>query len=279
MDTRTRRNSVSAMKSQAIQMFEEDGQALVVSPSTSSTRDRRAANRRFCACFRTRRGCGSTIITVVIFVLGGIGVALYFLWPRLPTISISDPYIPGDMMNPVSITGSPLNATADSPFAVTIALAVDVNVYSPNYENVPTNAILFSGKLLGPDNMKPVPNGPTVTGQAAKTDFKARSNTAFTMPLSLSYSITNLAATLDNSRDAITLLEGRCMGQQGAQARVYIGYTVSVDLTILAWTGFKPSSSGRSSFVCPNIPQLVKASGVQIAGLDGTALAKLLGGL
>ncbi|KAJ3263198.1 hypothetical protein HDU77_011146 [Chytriomyces hyalinus] len=290
MDPRARRNS--AIGSQRTSgKFDDDRKTLVRQSADVEQSATQNSRRKICLCFRTRRGCIVTIAFLILTLLSALGVAAYLLYPRIPTISISEPYVPAEKTaDAVRVTGNLLQANETNPFIVEIQLFVNVTVYSPNRINIPTNAILFRGTLLGPDNKTPIrsatgtgeDDGPRVLGQTNRTNFLSMRETSFVMPLSLSYGVTDAAVALGASDVALMLLTERCTGQSGVDSRLFIGYTVSVDLSILTWTGFKPSVSGKTAFKCPNIVALVKSKSGEVGasgGVGGLLSAAVSGGV
>ena len=81
-----------------------------------------------------------------LLVLAGIGAALFFLFPRMPTLKISDPYFPdtakgfkipktgaGSAWKPGFNTEGSILTTSSDPFKMQIGLGVNISVFSPNY--------------------------------------------------------------------------------------------------------------------------------------------------
>ncbi|KAI8834651.1 hypothetical protein BJ741DRAFT_609618 [Chytriomyces cf. hyalinus JEL632] len=217
-----------------------------------SRRERRRTNdsgRRFCCCFRTRGGCCFVIISIVILILGGLGVAAYFLWPRVPSIDISEPYVAPNV-TPLTVSGSLGSATTTTPFTLQLRLAVDVSVFSPNRITYVVNNIVFAGALLDIDGVTTIPNA-NVNGNVANVEFPPEKKVMFTMPLELMYSITSAQTVLMGGDKALNVFQTRCGA--GGSGKLGLKYTVSVNLAILAWTGYKPSFAGTTSVPCSAI--------------------------
>ena len=51
------------------------------------------SSKRYCCCFRTRRGCCASVCCFLLVFLGLLGVAGYFLYPRIPVIQIGFPFV------------------------------------------------------------------------------------------------------------------------------------------------------------------------------------------
>ncbi|KAJ3389483.1 hypothetical protein HDU84_008706 [Entophlyctis sp. JEL0112] len=207
--------------------------------------------RRYCCCFRTRRGCCATIWAILIIILAGIGVALYFLWPRLPSVTIGQPYENSSLATPAVVNGSLTSASTEIPFSVQLNLFSDVSVYSPNYETLATRSIVVSGKLLNGKGGNEV-NGVTINGETDGVSFQGQGTTNFTLPVSLKYAATSVSAIASDG--AVTLLESEC--GSGGGGVLYVSYTVTIDVVLISWTGYKPSVTGTTQFNCPAISSL-----------------------
>ncbi|KAI9346245.1 hypothetical protein BDR26DRAFT_1005393, partial [Obelidium mucronatum] len=209
---------------------------------------RKEERRRYCCCFKTRKGCCLTVSLIVFLILAGLGVAAYFLWPRIPNVKISEPFLNPNTI-PFTASGSLTTASAQQPFVVQINLAVNVNVFSPNYESITVNNVLFSGQLLGTDDKTPIPNA-NVNGQSGSVTFAANKDTQFMMPLTVMYSLSKPGLSGVASDPALSLFASKCTGSGSS---IKMAYTVSINLAILSWTGYKPSFSGTTQFACPDI--------------------------
>ena len=110
---------------------------------------------------------------VSVLLLIGIGLTIYFLFPRLPIIYVNPP---GDLsaINSVNYntnSSNPLqgiiNASEQNPFTLSINISVLVTVYSPNYIDIYANRInvevnspfIFFWKLITFENESIVANG------------------------------------------------------------------------------------------------------------------------
>ncbi|KAJ3027863.1 UNVERIFIED_CONTAM: hypothetical protein HDU68_002952 [Siphonaria sp. JEL0065] len=212
---------------------------------------RKEENRRFCCCFKTRKGCCLVIFLIVFLILAGLGVAAYFFWPRIPQITISEPFLNPTTV-PFTASGSLTSASTQQPFVIQMNLAVNVNVFSPNYESITVNNVYFTGQLLSTDSKTPIPNA-NVNGQSGSVTFPSNKNTQFMMPLTVMYSLTSGLAEIA-SDPALSLFASQCNGSGG---NIKMGYTVNINLAIIAWTGYKPSFTGTTQFPCPNLSSAV----------------------
>ncbi|KAJ3097859.1 hypothetical protein HK100_005244 [Physocladia obscura] len=174
-------------------------------------------------------------------------------WPRAPTITLSNIFVNPSASAAYSISGSVTDPTTASPLSVQINLATNVTVYSPNYESITASSITMSGMLLGTDNSTPI-NDTSVNGSVNEITFPGKGTMEFTMPATVIYSVTS--ATQLVADGVLDLFSARCMGTGG---QVYLGWTVTVDIAAISWTGFKPSVSGKTAFACPNLSAVVSS--------------------
>lgn len=110
--------------------------------------------RRYCCgCFSSRKSCcwfWSIFITLALALMVGLAI---FLWPKYPSIWISEPYVPpnasglqisnGDPSVANIITGIQ-TATNTKPFSFFFDIAVNITVYSPNQVSIGINRIDFN---------------------------------------------------------------------------------------------------------------------------------------
>ena len=59
--------------------------------------------RKYCCCFKTRKGCCKTICWFLFLFLIFVGVGGYFMYPRIPDIRIGFPYVPNNTTAELSI--------------------------------------------------------------------------------------------------------------------------------------------------------------------------------
>ncbi|KAJ3241296.1 hypothetical protein HDU78_001915 [Chytriomyces hyalinus] len=194
-------------------------------------------------CFPSRRACiwSSWIIAVLV----GLGISLFFVWPRIPAVEVSKTYVPEGKLG-VIVSGALATATTETPFVVQLNLAVNVTVENPNYLTLWANKISFSGSLLGIDDKTRV-NNTILYGGVRNVEFQGRGATQFVLPIQLLYATTN-PFSLSQGDEALLLFNERC---ENLPQSIQVEYQVTVDLALVSWTGYKPGFSGRASFMCP----------------------------
>ncbi|KAJ3113860.1 hypothetical protein HK100_001865 [Physocladia obscura] len=202
------------------------------------------SNRKFCGCFRTRRGCCIVVWSFVLLFLAGLGLA----WPRIPAVTVSAPYANGNVTNPTVITsGSVIAPTTSLPFSIQLNLAVNVTVTSPDYEGLLADTITFTGNVLNAAGTS-VANS-IVEGTVSNIYFPGKATTQFNVPFTVLYSASSTSAI--TSDGIVSLLESQCVESTGGD--ISIKYTVTIDLKLISWTGYKPSISGTTQFACPDV--------------------------
>lgn len=217
----------------------------------------RISGRRFCCgCFASRRSCCGCFCIIFLLLIVGLGVAVFFIFPRMPTVKVGEPYFTSssDPSSAFAISGSPLTASASSPFTLTFNLQSDVSVYSPNYIDFALNFVSLSGNLENSSKQNYFSNVP-VTGQANNVDIKSFATTNFTLPLQVKYTTTT-PLSLSSPDPALASLLSSCSfmqsGSSNSNNNIILGYQVKISAKLLAWTGFVPSFNSSSSFPCPS---------------------------
>ncbi|KAI8830444.1 hypothetical protein BJ741DRAFT_358787 [Chytriomyces cf. hyalinus JEL632] len=205
--------------------------------------------KKFCGCFSTRSSCCIFWSVFTFILLAGIAVAGFFLWPRSPTVTISEPYIPSTIA-PIQIAGSSLaSASASNPATIILNMAVDVTVFSPNYIDIFVSKISFQGQLINPLTNTNMDSAP-VNGIATNVNFRSKKTTAFTLMFTVTHPITSGAALqiLTGTDEVIHTVVNECSSSNG---KLPMAYNIQLSISAISWTGFKPMSSGKASIPCP----------------------------
>lgn len=82
----------------------------------------KAKDRYCCGCFRTRRGCCAFFIVFSIVLGITFGLLLFFLYPRIPQITVSDPFLTPNTQ-PFALSTANAAASIDINFSLNIAVA------------------------------------------------------------------------------------------------------------------------------------------------------------
>ncbi|KAL2913530.1 hypothetical protein HK105_206990 [Polyrhizophydium stewartii] len=214
---------------------------------------RNRRDRRYCCCFTTRLGCGMFCCLIILLVLGGLAGAGYFLYPRYPSFYVTDPYVPaGTASLQVSsgeatqqgIQAGLAGATAAAPYKFWFPLATNITVYSPNYITIGVDQIEFTATLQ--DSAGGLLTKVTASTNIGHVDFASMANTTVVVPFNVTY--TTATATDPRTDPAIVLLANSCNNK----VPIKLHYDDKITITVIAWTGFKPSTSGVLSLACPD---------------------------
>ncbi|KAJ3413979.1 hypothetical protein HDV05_007268 [Chytridiales sp. JEL 0842] len=243
-------------------------------------RSKKAQNRRFCCgCFRTRRGCCTVWILITLLILGGLGVATWLLWPKQPSVTVSDPYARQGIQT-VTQTGSFLSASPQNPFVLSLNLAVDLNVYSPNKVDIVVNRVSFTGNLIDEFGNRIADS--QVNGIATNINFKANTNTTFTLPFTISHTLTTPLSslpTLLTSDTTFALLARKCgVFNPSSDQDIVVGYRTELDIQLIMITKSLASNGARVYITStpPHAPDLQLATDLRALGMDVHGLVQTL---
>ena len=152
------------------------------------------------------------IIFITISTLGVLAVVLFFIWPRIPEIIISQPYflgIPNTIQN-------------------IIIIYVNITVISTNYIDYKINTLNIDSKIIN-FNL-------TGNGMLNNQYIKARDTSKLIIPI--------LFDNLNNISN-ISNIGNVC----SAKERINIVYTIKVYLNVIS-TFYIPTIDGSNSFIC-----------------------------
>ncbi|KAK6099119.1 hypothetical protein MT418_000575 [Batrachochytrium dendrobatidis] len=214
--------------------------------------DTKQPKQRICCCFRTYSCCVSCFCCCFI-VLIALGLTIFFLWPKIPTVSMSDPYIPigstglqvssGDIST-AGITNGLKSASASNPYSFSFPFATNVSAISTNKIDILLDTVVFNSILLS----KADTTLPNIHADSTLEHVNIRKNaeTIIVVPYRLTYST---SAPVDPSTDpALSLLMESCK----SRAPLRMSYSVTLYLRLVSWTGYHPTTSGTFSIACPS---------------------------
>ncbi|KAI8824105.1 uncharacterized protein EV422DRAFT_306804 [Fimicolochytrium jonesii] len=182
------------------------------------------------------------------------------------------------------ITGSLTDASTAAPFELDLGLGVNVTVDSPNNVGFTINTLKVDGTLLNlmdPQKkpLTPMPGGTLIaSSQIVDIHIDKRANTTIMLPILISYQRSlpfdpqilalklipcllaqkiNPGAGCADPGDPVLAafimacgIPGILEKQPGSKLTMTL--KIELDLKIIAWTGFKPSSIREQSFDCPS---------------------------
>ncbi|KAJ1789881.1 hypothetical protein LPJ59_005265, partial [Coemansia sp. RSA 2399] len=226
--------------------------------------------RRCCGggyyCFCCSRKCCCIFIPILILILAGLGVTLYYVWPRIPQVTF-------DHVAVQQASSSTRQTASDSSTVqqiidgvsinrdgvVTVPLVIHLNVTNPNFIPWTIHNVTVDGYLknstAGGSNF-PVGNGGLqVPFNMAKKTVDNDMGILFNFRLDTSN---------NNYLPAAEVVQAACTAG-GPQLNFY--YSAKVILKAISWLGIKPTISNTIHFDCP-ISQ-IESLGINISDLTG----------
>ncbi|KAJ3294343.1 hypothetical protein HK104_003652 [Borealophlyctis nickersoniae] len=270
VDAGTYRTNASSTRPTSLLLQKGPAYNPVIDPDVLSVKSSEGKTRFCCGCFASRLACCACWLGALFLLLVGLGLTAFFLWPRIPDVKVSDPYVPTNVSGfklpanspfqpGFNTKGDPASASAAAPFEVTLGLASDIAVLSDNYIDVVASVDILgtfldtSNKDIPPDTLKATGNLPDVT-------FKGHgSNTTATLPIWVSFKMDRpLTQATPQQTAFITVLQQVC-GIAGLPAtpgaKFQMNIETTVDIKLVSWTGFKPKINKKVSFGCPGALQ------------------------
>ncbi|KAJ3260802.1 hypothetical protein HK103_007365 [Boothiomyces macroporosus] len=220
-----------------------------------------------CGIFATKRGCVNTIGGITLFFLVGLGVGLFFLWPRMPSVTVENPLgnLGSDVGKLSFSSNDPANALSQAspqnPFIASIQLAVNIDVYSPNYIEYAFAGMHVQARLLDPSmNGTAVSKDPIGAGQIGRVAFPSFKNTTFTMPFNISFVAQAPVQSIEDNINLYTLARS-CGAQTFGLQPGKIPNTIAIRIDgsifskVIDWTGFTPRFTRNIVIPCPESTQ------------------------
>ncbi|KAJ1991738.1 hypothetical protein GGI26_003852 [Coemansia sp. RSA 1358] len=221
--------------------------------------------RRCCGggyiCCCTRKCC-LIFIPILLVILAALGVTLYFVWPRIPTVTFDRVAVAQASERSAESTVqqlvSSVNINRDG--VVTVPLIIHLNVTNPNLipwtiHNVTVDGFLKNSTAGGT-------NFPVGTGGLHEPFKMAKKSADNDMPLWFNFRLD----TTNNSNymAAAETVQQACTAG-GPNLRFY--YSAKVILKAISWLGIKPTISDTISFACPFSD--IESLGINISDLTG----------
>ncbi|KAJ3307112.1 hypothetical protein HDV03_002623 [Kappamyces sp. JEL0829] len=219
--------------------------------------------RRYCCGFFTsRKACLRTCLPIWAAVVVAISLLVFFLFPRVPTITVGMPY--------VANARSSLKYNTTSEGAVTALsydIAVNFTVTSKNYYTYYASRIITTGHLLD-SNGNAIKNA-LGFGQLDGSHFPAMAAVTYTMPLTVYWVSVGKGP---NDDPALVTLQ-RCTVKSPPDTLRFV-YSTRVELPLFSWTGYKLNPAGEFSF---NIATMTDSQRSQIQTVALSVLAAFTG--
>ncbi|OMJ30198.1 hypothetical protein AYI69_g269 [Smittium culicis] len=214
----------------------------------------KAKKRRYCCCFSKR---GLIIFLVIFFFfLAALGVAGYFLWPRIPNAQYKDI----SLSNSTAGSGNSVQdllqaAKIEASGTITIPLVIDIEVDNPNYIPWTLNNVTLSGSIKTADGS----DYQVGTGKLISSFTMPRKSTGNIMKIYFDFS---LESSSSNFLSAATLVKNSCV--PGGPA-IRFNYVATIYINAISWLKIRPKISDSVNFNCP-------VSELQSLGVDVVSL-------
>ncbi|KAI8902225.1 hypothetical protein BC833DRAFT_574186 [Globomyces pollinis-pini] len=207
----------------------------------------KGSENNVCFCFPRRRTCISTFLLTFII----IGACLYLILPSLPVIKTGDPQT--DVQS-VKINGAPFNPanpipSGDGNLAVSFTAGIPISIYSPSFLTFGIQQLRLNIKLQ--DKSGDVL--PNFTGYGVKNNIRITMRSTSKFIINIMFNATTNLNTL-TSDPAFELLRSTCLTTPNSTLPIRIGVTLGI--SSISWTGYKPSYSFVQSQPCPDLSQL-----------------------
>ncbi|KAJ3185084.1 hypothetical protein HDU87_002650 [Geranomyces variabilis] len=228
--------------------------------------------QRTCCSLRCRPQCWGPCLLITIVILAGLGVAGFFLFPRIPSVDISTPFLPAGpelaafqaesaKWTPgVNTIGSLTTASAAAPFVLDIGVGVNISVASENYVGYRINQLTVVGFLKDVNNKvidtTSAANQLQATSVITDARIAPRTTSILSLPISINYTVTTPLTVASVINDPVLAVLARACGLPGIAkvpgATINLHVTSTIDLRAISWTGYKPKIEKDVSFVCPD---------------------------
>ncbi|KAJ3062190.1 hypothetical protein HDU98_001911, partial [Podochytrium sp. JEL0797] len=159
-----------------------------------------------------------------------------------PAITVGDPILDSSL-SPV-ISGIAGSANGSTAFTISINMVVDVEIYNQNYEPIGVNNMVYSGRF----------GNAIATGNSGWVSLGSRGNTSLTIPIQINY--TGNVAT-ESTDGTLALFARNCTGSTIS----FLPFTLEVQVWAVYWASWRPTVTGTSAFVCPDLGLVAASKG------------------
>ncbi|KAJ1551511.1 hypothetical protein HK096_009597, partial [Nowakowskiella sp. JEL0078] len=213
------------------------------------------AKLRYCCCFSSYCSCVGWFCLWMILFFVVLGSAVFFLNPKIPTVTTSSPYLLRGGQSFILLK-NPASVSIVTPFVLTIEFAVNVSITSLNYIDYFVKDLTFElfltwkstkGNLIRSDgSLNPKISG---YGLISNTNFKHMDTTDIITPFNLTYMTTSPIITGVTIDPDLKELLTACAFLGGNSSSITVNYTAIVDAPLISWF-IKPSYSDKAVFPC-----------------------------
>ncbi|OLY79225.1 hypothetical protein AYI68_g6713 [Smittium mucronatum] len=207
---------------------------------TSLSQNQKVKKRKYCCCF-SKRGL-KIFLVCLFFFLVGLGIAGFFLWPRIPDGRFKDIALSNNSPISGSSVQELLQATRiQSTGVVAIPLLILIDVDNPNYIPWTLNNVTVEGNIdVGNGVRFPVGSGYLL--KPFKMPKKSSNNT-----MTINFQFT-LNTTAPNFSAAVNVVKNSC-SSGGSPMRFQ--YDAKIHMDAISWLNIYPPFSDTVNFNCP----------------------------
>ncbi|KAJ2353125.1 hypothetical protein IWW50_003596 [Coemansia erecta] len=223
--------------------------------SPAKRRKRRCCgNGRYCWCFSKR--CCLIFLPILAVILAGLGVTLYYVFPRIPSVEFSNVGVSQERQGSTveQLLGS---ASINRQGVVTVPLVIHLNVTNPNYIPWTIHNVTVDG-FLANSTQDDFPVGEGGLIEPFKMPKRTSSND---MPIHFNF---RLSTDNDNYLSAAQTVQKSC---SAGGPNLRFKYKAKIILHAISWLGIKPTISDTISFACP--VSEIESLGINISDLTG----------
>ncbi|KAJ1964922.1 hypothetical protein GGI12_001119 [Dipsacomyces acuminosporus] len=222
---------------------------------------RRCCGGGYFCCFSRR--CCCIFIPILVVILIGLGVTLFFVFPRIPEVKFAGVTVP-NTRNGQSTRQNPIgqlldNANINRKGVVTVPLVIHLNVTNPNYipwtiHNVTVDGFIKNATPSG-DNF------PVGEGGLKEPFYMPKKSVGNDMKVWFNF---RLDTNNTNYLDAANVVQQACT-PGGPDLKFH--YKAKVILKAISWLGIKPSIQDSVHFPCPI--NEITSLGINVSDLTG----------
>lgn len=179
----------------------------------------------------------TAIVLIVVLV---VSLILFFIWPRIPSASISKPYT---LIKPLHINQTQSSST------LSLLVYVNISIASSNYINYHVSTMNFNGQLSNAADKNQTQTQITGIGSIIDAYIKSQSNTFLILPILFTRTVTGSAYNLLLD-PAVQDLVNACGFNGGAKSLLNVNYNIDVKIDVIS-TFYTPNYDGVSQMECP----------------------------
>ncbi|KAJ3104674.1 hypothetical protein HDU97_008950 [Phlyctochytrium planicorne] len=210
------------------------------------------ADKRYCGCFKTKRGCCAFWwISTVIVILGLCALYWFVFFPKFDVAIVNSHSAQLEQRGYIN------NATRDKPYGVGFNMTVNVTVLSFNNFDYTLDAVEYRSTLL---DLNGAFYGPVTTMEVRNAVSTRQKNITLSFNFRIMYNVTVPSVSFQSAAKDDTILTaiGRACGilddtMFGSRPALSLSNSVNLRLDWLTWTNYAFRYNGNTDFACINV--------------------------